>query len=223
MRGAIRLARQRMAAAEVELRIVRMAMRPQAARPVEFEEISLWHEFRPGLPPAHPIAVQPADYRIFCQTHATPNLGSRQTLLKQTIQRLDALGRPGHFHRFPPYTVDPPVHPTTYGTMVVAPWQEVSISWSRAISIAAIAQHFGEICRNALERGEPRAPQPIEIFTQIALVVRLVKGKWEELQRCVVIGFVAGLQRVHEDQSAARPQHTADLGHGGAPNRVRQL
>src|SRR5215471_777365 len=108
---AIGLAGQWVTAAEVELRIVRMPMRPQAARPVELEEIPLRHEFRPGLAPAHPIAVQPADYRIFCQPHAAADLRGRQTLLEEAIQQLDALWRPGHFHRFPPYTVDPPVHP----------------------------------------------------------------------------------------------------------------
>src|SRR5271165_704864 len=95
----------------MELRIVRVTVRPQAARPAEFEEIALRHEFRPGIAPAHSVAVQPADDRIFRQTHAAPDLGGRQPLLKQAIQQLDALGRPGHFHRFPPYTVDPPVHP----------------------------------------------------------------------------------------------------------------
>src|ERR1700736_2491724 len=110
MDRAIGLSGQRLAAAEMELRIVRVAVRPQAARPAEFEEIPLRHKFWPGLAPAHSVAVQPADYRIFCQTHAAADLGGRQPLLEQAIQYLDALGRPGHFHRFPPYAVDPPVH-----------------------------------------------------------------------------------------------------------------
>src|SRR5271168_1140371 len=98
MGGAIRLAWQRVAAAEMELRIVRVAMRPQAAGAAEFEEIPLRHEFWPGLAPAHSVAVQPADDRVFRQTHAAADLGGRQSLLKQAIQYLDALGRPSHFH-----------------------------------------------------------------------------------------------------------------------------
>src|ERR1700719_3949430 len=110
MGRAIGLAGQRMAAAEMELRIVRVTVRPQAARPAEFEKIALRHEFWPGLAPAHSVAVQPADYRIFCQPHAATDLGGRQSLLKQVIQHFDALWRPGHFHGFPPYTVGPPAH-----------------------------------------------------------------------------------------------------------------
>src|SRR5438270_6159198 len=110
MGRAIRLAGQWLAAAEMEMRIVRVTVRPQAARPAEFEEVPLRHEFWSGLTPAHSVAVQPADDRIFCQTHAAADLGGRQPLLEQVIQHLDALGRPGHFHRFPPYAVDPPVH-----------------------------------------------------------------------------------------------------------------
>src|ERR1700680_2616884 len=110
MGRAIGLAGQRVPAAEMELRIVRVALRPQTSWPAEFEEIPLRHGFWPRLAPAHSVAVQPPDDRVFCQTHAAADLGGRQPLLKQAIQHLDALERPGHFHRFPPYTVDPPVH-----------------------------------------------------------------------------------------------------------------
>src|SRR5580704_19251600 len=204
MDRAIGLSRQRLAAAEMELRIIRVAVRPQASRPAEFEEIPLRHEFWPGLAPAHSVAVQPPDYRIFRQPHAAADLGGRQPFLKQAIQDLDALGRPGHFHRFPPYTVDPPVHPTKYGTTLVARWQAISISGSRDISVATIAHHFREIGRKALTGREPRAPQPVEVFAEITLVIGLVKGDMEKLERAVVIGFVAGLERIHKDQGAAR-------------------
>src|SRR5271165_3033003 len=110
MSGAIRLTGQRAPPAEMELRIVRVAVRPQAPRPAEFEEIALRHESRAGFAPAHSVTVQPADYRIFCQAHPATDLRGRQSLLEQAIQYLDALWRPGHFHRFPPYAVDPPVH-----------------------------------------------------------------------------------------------------------------
>src|SRR3984893_6547880 len=111
MVGAIGVPLNRAGAAEVELRVVGMAVRPQATRPAEFEKIALRDEFRPGLAPRHCAAVKPADYRIFRQAHSPADLRGRQTFLKQLIQQLDALRRPGHFHRFPPYTVDPPVHP----------------------------------------------------------------------------------------------------------------
>ena len=57
MGRAVRLAGQRLTAAEVEVRIVRVAVRPQAARSAEFEEIALRHEFWPGLASAHSVAV----------------------------------------------------------------------------------------------------------------------------------------------------------------------
>src|SRR6516165_1963979 len=96
---------------ETEMRIIWVAVRPQAAWATEFEKVALRHEFRPSLPPGHTVAVQPANDRIFRQPHPAPDLGSWQALLEQAIQQLDALWRPGHFHRFPPYAVDPPVHP----------------------------------------------------------------------------------------------------------------
>ena len=90
---AIWLAWQWLAATEVEMRIVWMAVRPQAARPTEFEEIPLRHEFRPGLAPAHSVAVKPPNYRVFSQPHAAADLGGRQPLLKKAIQNLDAVPR----------------------------------------------------------------------------------------------------------------------------------
>src|SRR5438067_356831 len=124
---------------------------------------------------------------------------------------------------FPRMLWTPQSTPTKYGTTVVTPWQAVSISWSRGISIAAIAQDFREICRNALTASETGAPQPVEILTQIAFVIRLVKGDRKKLQRRVVIRFVAGLQRIHEDQSAAGSQYTPDIGHRRAADLGRQF
>src|ERR1700719_2442668 len=124
---------------------------------------------------------------------------------------------------FPRMQWTPQSTPTKYGSRLVACWQGISISGSRNISVAPIAHHFREIGRNPLTRCEPRAPQPVKVFAEVTLVIGLMKGDRENLERAVVIGFVAGLQRIHEDQGAAGPQHPPDLGHSRAADVRRQL
>src|SRR6516162_9849066 len=115
MLGAIRLAGKRSGAAEVKILVVRVSMGPQAARPVEFEEIPLRRSDRCGDARRQSNAVQLADHRVLGQPQPTADLGSRQPLLEKLSQPLDALRRPGNdIHMFPLYSVDPPVHPTRY-------------------------------------------------------------------------------------------------------------
>src|SRR5437868_13950633 len=97
--------------------------------------------------------------------------------------------------------------PTKYGTRLVACWQEISISGSRNISVTAIAHHFRKICRNPLTRSEPTAPQQIEVRAKVTYVIALVKGDAKEHERAVGMGFVPGMQRIHEDQRGAAPRH----------------
>src|SRR6516162_6074966 len=96
MLGAIRLAGKRSGAAEVKILVVRVSMGPQAARPVEFEEIPLRRSDRCGNARRQRNAVQLADHRVLGQPQPTADLGGRQPLLEKLSQPLDAVGRPGN-------------------------------------------------------------------------------------------------------------------------------
>src|SRR5438552_3068346 len=91
------------------------------------------------------------------------------------------------------------------------------------VGIAAKAEHFREISWKMPVRREAGAPQPREILAQIARVVGFVKGDRENVEHRIVIGLVAALQRIDENQRSAGPQHPPDLRDRGAADAWWEL
>src|SRR5262249_32978001 len=96
--------------AKMEIGIVRMAERPQTARPGKLEHVAKCRDFRRCHPAGHRVAVQPADHRVLGQTEATADLSGGQALLEQLSEALDPLLGPGDFHCSPRilWITDPP-------------------------------------------------------------------------------------------------------------------
>src|SRR6516162_6915182 len=127
MLGAIRLAGKRSGAAEVKILVVRVSMGPQAARPVEFEEIPLRRSDRCGDARRQSDAVQLAYHRVLGQPQPTADLGGRQPLLEKLSQPLDAVRRPGNeIHMCSPVFSGPPSPPYKIHTTFVSNCQAVS-------------------------------------------------------------------------------------------------
>src|SRR6516164_6320960 len=179
----------------MEIRVVWMAVRPQTARSLEFEEVALRLSNRHAAARRQRDAMQLTDDRILGETQAAADFGGRQPFLEQLRQPLDALGRPGDdIHDFPRILWTPRSTPTTSGTTLVTGCQPISISCCTPPSgCAPVAQHLREIRRHALVRSKARAPQAVEILAQVAGVVGFVKSDREVVEHRVVIGLVAGL------------------------------
>src|SRR5439155_25480345 len=80
-----------------------------------------------------------------------------------------------------------------------------------ASRIAPVAQHLREIRGKPFSRAKARTPQSVEILFEVTRVIGFVKGNREVFKHRIVIGLVAGLQRIDEDQHATRPEHATDL------------
>src|SRR5438034_423692 len=92
---AVRLAAERLVAAEVEVVGVGMADRPHAGRAGEFEDIALWRRQLLDHARHQPDAVHLADDGVFGDADAAADLGRRHPLLPQFDEARDALRRPG--------------------------------------------------------------------------------------------------------------------------------
>src|SRR5215472_6866607 len=126
--GAIGLAGERVGAAEMEICVVRMAVRPQAARTLELEEVALRLSNRHAAARRQRDAVQLADDGVLGKTQPAADFGGRQPLLKQLRQPVDALRRPGDdIHNFPRILWTPRSTSTTSGITLVAGCQPISI------------------------------------------------------------------------------------------------
>src|SRR6516162_4667757 len=129
MLGAVRLAGQRVGAAEMEIGVVRVAVRPQATRSLELEEVALRRRNRRAATGRQRNAVQLADDGVLSETQSAADFGGRQPLLEQLRQPLDALRRPrDDIHDFPRILWTPQSTSPTSGTTLVAGCQPISIS-----------------------------------------------------------------------------------------------
>src|SRR5205823_10752888 len=66
-------------------------------------------------------------------------------------------------------------------------------------------------------------PQGVEVLAKITRVIRFVKSDRKQVKNGVVIGFIAGLQRIDQNQRPAGPEHATDLRCDRPPNGGRQL
>src|SRR5260221_14517715 len=87
----------------------------------------------------------------------------------------------------------------------------------------SVRNHLRKVSERALLRGEARPGQPVEVLNEVTRVVWLMNGERKIVEKRVVIGLVAGLQRVDENQGSARLQHPPDLGDDRAAHPRRQL
>src|SRR6266478_2276831 len=93
----------------------------------------------------------------------------------------------------------------------------------RGKTTTQVSYHLREVSERASLGGEARTEQPVKVFSEVTRVVWLMKRNRKIVEQGVVIGFVAGLQRIDRNQRAARLQHPADLAGDGEPDAARQL